>query len=149
MDLTKPSLMVKRPVTIKVIVTQQWKDQAQQQLQSQINQLDGQLQQIELQGQRMIAEVQKQGANPEEPAIAAQISNLQQQLGQRKNEVLERKNRTLQQLQQVQLLELEKEVAQGAIDSYCQIEQGDNLAKKMQVEILVRDGIVEEIRGEV
>lgn len=149
MDVSKPHLLLKRPVNVKVIVTPRWKEEVQQQLQNQINQLDGQLQQLEMQGQRMVSEVQKQANDPEDPAIAQQVSNLQQQVNQRKSELLERKNQALQQLQQVQLLEMDKEVGQGTIDSFVQIEQGDNLVRKMQVEILLRDGVVEEIRGEI
>jgi len=149
MDLSKPHLLLKRPVNIKVVVTSRWKEEVQKQLQNQINQLDGQLQQIEMQGQRMVAEVQKQAANPNDAAIAQQVSSLQQQVSQRRSELLERKNQTLQQLQQVQLLEMDQEVPQGTIDSFVQIEKGDNLVQKMQVEILLRDGIVEDIRGEM
>ncbi|MCG8367125.1 MAG: YlqD family protein, partial [Pseudanabaenales cyanobacterium] len=32
---------------------------------------------------------------------------------------------------------------------FFQVAVGDNLIRKMQVEILVRDGVVEEIRGEL
>jgi len=149
MELSKPHLLLKRPVNIKVIVTPRWKEEVQQQLQTQINQIDGQLQQIEMQGQRMVAEVQKQAANPNDAAIAQQVGNLQSQVNQRKSELLERKNQTLQQLQQVQLLELDKEVTQGTIEGFFRVEQGDNLVRKMQVEVLLRDGVVEEIRGEL
>ncbi|MEM6520981.1 MAG: YlqD family protein, partial [Cyanobacteria bacterium P01_C01_bin.70] len=29
------------------------------------------------------------------------------------------------------------------------VDKGDNLVKKMQVEILIRDGVIEDIRGEL
>ena len=45
------NLMLKRAVTVKAIVTPRWKEEANQQLQNQINQLDGQLQQLEMQAQ--------------------------------------------------------------------------------------------------
>jgi hypothetical protein len=47
------------------------------------------------------------------------------------------------------MLELDQEVQQGQIDSIFRVETGDNLIEKMQVEILLRDGIVEAIRGAV
>ena len=64
MEISKPHLLLKRAINIKVIVTPRWKEEVQQQLQSQINQVDGQLQQLEIDGQRTIAEIQKQSANP-------------------------------------------------------------------------------------
>ncbi|MFM7787670.1 MAG: YlqD family protein [Microcystis panniformis] len=149
MDDAQTSLLLKRPVTIKVIVTPRWKEEAQQQLQAQMVQIDAQIQQLESQGQRAIAEIQRQSLIPLPPAAAQQIDNIQIQVNQQKSEFLEQKNQYLQQLQQVQLLELNQEVAQAQLESFFRVEKGDNLVAKMNVEIVLRDGIVEEIRGEI
>lgn len=142
-------LTLKRTVNVKAIVTPRWKEEAQQQLQDQINQIDAQLQQLEMQGQRMVSEVQKQSVQPSSPQVLQQIDNIQIQVNQRKSELLEQKNKTLQQLQQVQMLEMEQEVNQGQVESFFTTKVGDNLVQKMQVEILLRDGVVEAIRGEL
>ncbi len=149
MDLTPSNLLLRRTVNVKAIVTPRWKDEAQQQLQAQINQLDNQLQQLEMQGQRMVAEIQKQSLKPPGPETLQQIDNIQAQVNQKKSEFLEQKNQVLQQLQQVQVLEMEQEVAQGQIDSIFKVAIGDNLVEKMQVEVVIRDGIIEEVRGDV
>ncbi len=149
MEISKPHLLLKRAINVKAVVTPRWKEEAQQQLQGQINQLDGQLQQLETQGQRMIAELQKQSPSAADPAMMQQVSGIQNQVNQRKSEILEKKNQILQQLQQVQTLEMDQEVNQGQIEGFFRIETGDNLIRKMQVEVLLRDGIVEEIRGDV
>lgn len=149
MDEFKSNLLLKRPVNIKAIVTPRWKEEVQQQLQGQINQLDSQLQQLDMQGQRAIAEIQKQSLQPPGPQAAQQIESIQMQVNQKKSELLEQKNQQLQQLQQVQMLELDQEVNQGQMESYFRVELGDNLIRKMNVEILLRDGVVEEIRGDI
>ncbi|MBR8830178.1 MAG: hypothetical protein N5P05_002836 [Chroococcopsis gigantea SAG 12.99] len=149
MDEAKASLLLKRPVTLKVIVTTRWKDEVQQQLQAQIGQLDAQLQQLEMQGQRAIAEIQKQSLIPISPQVSQQIDNIQLQVNEKRSELLEQKNQFLQQLQQVQLLELNQEVIQAQLESFFRAEKGDNLVEKMNVEIVLRDGIIEEIRGQV
>lgn len=149
MDVPTTHLLLKRAVIVKAIVTPRWKDEAQQQLQAQINQLDNQLQQIEMQGQRMIAEVQKQSLKPPGPESLQQLESIQIQVNQKKSELLEQKNQVLQQLNQVHLLDLDQEVNQGQLESFFRVEPGDNLVEKMQVEILLRDGVVEEIRGNV
>lgn len=149
MDDAQTSLLLKRPVTIKVIVTPRWKEEAQQQLQAQMAQIDAQIQQLESQGQRAIAEIQRQSLIPLPPAAAQQIDNIQIQVNQQKSEFLEQKNQYLQQLQQVQFLELNQEVAQAQLESFFRVEKGDNLVAKMNVELVLRDGIVEEIRGEI
>ncbi len=149
MDESKSNLLLKRPVNIKAIVTTRWKEEVQQQLQKQIDQIDTQLQNLDMQGQRAIAELQKQSVQPPGPQVAQQIENIQVQVNQKKSELLEQKNQQLQQLQQVQTLELNQEVNQGQLESFFRVEPGDNLVRKMQVEILLRDGVVEEIRGDI
>lgn len=149
MEISKPHLLLKRAINIKVVVTPRWKEEVQQQLQGQINQLDGQLQQIETQGQRIITEVQKQNPQATEAMLSQQVASIQGQVNEKKSEILEKKNQVLQQLQQVQLLEMDQEVNQGQVEGFFRVETGDNLIRKMQVEVLLRDGIIEEIRGDV
>ena len=38
-------------------------------------------------------------------------------------------------------------VDQGQIDSFCNVSVGDNLIKKMQVSIIVKDGIIQSINN--
>jgi len=149
MDASKPQLVLKRPINIKAIVTPRWKDEVQQQLQAQINQIDGQLQQLDIQGQRAIAEIQKQSLQPPGPQTLQQIDNIQIQVNEKKSELLDQKNQSLQNLQQVQLLDFDQEVTQFQVEGFFSVGVGDNLISKMQVEILMRDGVVEEIRGDI
>lgn len=148
MDNTR-QLLLKRPINVKAVVTPRWKEEAQQQLQVQINQIDSQLQQLEIQGQRMVAEIKRQSLQPLGPDAMQKIDSIQVEVNERKSQLLEQKNQNLQQLQQVQTLELEQEVVQGQIESIFTVVEGDNLVTKMQVEILLRDGLIEEIRGDI
>lgn len=155
MEIPADQLLLKRPITVKAVVTPLWKDEAQQQLQAQINQFDGQLQQLDVQVQQMIGELKKQtvqiigveGSTSDE--TQAQMQNIQIQANNRKSELLDQKNQVLQQLNQVQSLEMEQEVEQGQIDSFFYIKKGDHLIRRMSVEILLRDGVVEDIRGDL
>ena len=148
MDYSNASLLLKRPVTVKAIVTAQWKEEVTQQLQKQVAQLDKQMQQLEMQGKRTVEEITKQ-AGSATPQLQKQTENIQGQVNQKKGEMLEKKNQFLQQLQQIQLLELNQEVVQAQMESFFRLEQGDNLVKKLNIEVVLRDGVVEEIRGEV
>jgi Skp family chaperone for outer membrane proteins len=138
-------LTLKRPVNVKVIVTPAWQDEAQKQLQAQISQIDQQMTQIDQQGQSAIAEIRKQGSLQ----APQQIENIQGQVNQKKGEMLQQKNQFLQQMQQVQLLELGQEVFQAQMDSFFDVQEGDNLVEKLNIEIVLRDGIIEEIRGKI
>lgn len=145
LNLNTSGLVLKRPVNVKVIVTPAWQEEAQRQLQNQINQLDQQLLQLEQQGNSAIAEIQKQGSLQ----ANQQIENVQMQVNQKKNEFLQNKNQMLQQMQQVQLLELGQEVVQAQMESFFEVKQGDNLVDKLNVEVVLRDGVIEEIRGTI
>jgi hypothetical protein len=146
---TNQQLQLKRPVSLKVIVTPRWKEEVQQQLQGQLSQLDAEIAQLESQGQRAISEIQKQSLTPIPPQAAAQIENIQQQVYQKKNEFLAQKNQLLQQIQQVQLLEFDQEVIQAQMESYCTVAVGENLIEKLNVEVVIKDGFVQEIRGTI
>ena len=149
MDYAASSLLLKRPVTVKAIVTTRWKEEVQQQLQGQITQIDQQIQQLEMQGKRTLEEISKKTTQPPTPQITKQMENIQGQVNQKKGELLNKKNQFLQQLQQVQLLELDQEVVQAQMESFFRLEKGDNLVKKLNVEVVIRDGLVQEIRGEL
>jgi exonuclease VII large subunit len=148
MDLTS-GVILKRPIAIKVIVTPRWKEEVQQQLQGQVGQLDNQLQQLDQQAQKIVEDIKKQSITPIPPQVAQQIDNIQIQANQKKAQILEQKNQILQQLQQVQMLEMGQEAVQAQMEGFCNIAVGDNLIQKLNVQIVMRDGIVEEIRGEL
>ena len=42
-------------------------------------------------------------------------------------------------------LEMEQIVEQGQIESFCELKVGDNLVSKMQVAVVVKDGVVQAI----
>jgi predicted RNase H-like nuclease (RuvC/YqgF family) len=149
MDILSNQLLLRRALPVKAIVTPLWKEEAQQQLQAQINQFDTQLQQLELQVQQMMSELKRQLIGQPSDNMNAQIQDLQSQANARKSELLEQKNQILQQLNQVQVLEMGEEVEQGQIDNFFYLKKGDHLIQRMQVEIVIRDGIVEDIRGEL
>jgi gamma-glutamyl-gamma-aminobutyrate hydrolase PuuD len=101
-----------------------------------------------MQGQRVVSELQKQAeSDPGNVGIQQQMAEVQNRLNQDKSKLLQQKNQNLQQLQQVQTLEMDVEVEQGKVESFFNVAVGDNLVQKLQVEILIRDGIIEAIRG--
>lgn len=142
-------LVLRRPVTLTVIVTPRWKEEMQQQLQLQVNQLDAQLQQLEAKAKQAIVELQKQLPTVTNPQTNPQFQNLQAQINEQRNQILQKKNQVLQQMQQAQMYELNTEFKQTQLESFFRIEKGDNLVNKMNIELVMRDGIVEEIRGDI
>ncbi len=142
------ALSIKRSITVRAVVTPSWKQEAEKELSNAISTTDQQLAQLEQEGQQVVAEIRNQSANPLDPRVQDQVSQVQQQVAAKRSELEEQKRNLLQQQAQVRELEMEQIVEQGQIESFCDLNVGDNLVKKMQVSVLVRDGVVESIDRE-
>lgn len=141
------SLTIKRTITVRAVVTPRWKEDAERELSNAISNLDQQLAQLEQEGQRVIEEIRRQSANPLDPRVQEQVGSVQQQVGAKRAEFEEQKRQVLEQQRQVRDLEMDQIVDQGQIESTCEVAVGDNLVEKLQVAILVRDGVIEAIEG--
>ena len=138
-------LTIKRPITVRAVVTPTWKEEAEREISNSIAGLDQQLAQLEQEGQQVVDEVRRQSANPLDPRVQEQVAQIQQQVAAKRSEIEEQKRGLLQQQAQVRELELEQIVEQGQLESTCELAVGDNLVQKMQVSIVVRDGVVQAI----
>tara|TARA_B100001250_G_C19538300_1_gene673517 strand:- start:267 stop:713 length:447 start_codon:yes stop_codon:yes gene_type:complete len=139
------SLSIKRSITVKAVVTPAWKEEAERELSNAISSSDNQLAQLEQEGQQIVKDVRSQSSNPLDPRVQEQVNQIQQQVASKRAELEEQKRNLLQQQTQVRELEMEQIVEQGQIESFCDLKVGDSLVNKMQVSILVRDGMVEAI----
>ena len=95
--------------------------------------------------QQVVDDVRRQSANPLDPRVQEQVAQVQQQVAAKRAELDEQKRNLLQQQAQVRELEMEQIVDQGQLESFCDIQVGDNLVSKMQVAVVVRDGVIEAI----
>ena len=139
------TLSIKRSITVRAVVTPSWKEDAERELSNAISTSDQQLAQLEQEGQQVMDEVRNQSANPLDPRVQDQVAQVQQQVAAKRAELEEQKRNLLQQQAQVRDLEMEEIVEQGQIDSFCELKVGDNLVNKMQVAVVVRDGVVQAI----
>ena len=142
---TKNSISIKRSIAIKAIVTPTWKEDAEQELSNAISAVDQQLSQLEQEGQQIVSNIRSQSVNPLDPRVQEQVGQVQQQVASKRNELEEQKRNLLQQQSQVRDLKMDEIVDQGQVDSFCDVSVGDNLIKKMQVSITVKDGIIQSI----
>jgi hypothetical protein len=133
------SLNLRRQVLIKAIVTEEFKSQATAELQTALAQVDEQFQQLEFQAKRAVADLEKK-APDQLPALKGQIE-------EDRSRLLAAKNDFLQKLNIIGQLELNQEFMQGNVDNFVDVSVGDNLyAKLASPEIVVKDGVVVEIR---
>jgi len=139
------SISIKRPITVRAVVTPTWKEEAEREISNGIATADQQLAQLEQEGQQVVDQVRRQSANPLDPRVQEQVANIQQQVAGKRAELEEQKRNLLQQQAQVRELEMDQIVEQGQLESSCELSVGDNLVQKMQVAIVVKDGVVQSI----
>ena len=144
---TKNSISIKRSIAIKAIVTPSWKEEAEKELSNAISTVDQQLSQLEQEGQQIVSNIRSQSVNPLDPRVQEQVGQVQQQVAAKRNELEEQKRNLLQQQSQARDLKMDEIVDQGQVDSFCDVYVGDNLIKKMQVSITVKDGIIQSINN--
>ena len=142
---TKNSISIKRSIAIKAVVTPTWKEDAEKELSKAISNIDQQLSQLEQEGQQIVNNIRSQSVNPLDPRVQEQVSQVQQQVAAKRNEVEEQKRNLLHQQSQVRELKMDEIVDQGQVDSFCDVTVGDNLIEKMQVSIIVKDGVIQSI----
>jgi hypothetical protein len=141
------TLTIKRMISVRAVVTPRWKEDADREIGTAVATLDQQLAQLEQDGARLLNDIRSQSANPLDPRVQDQVASIQQQVGAKRAEMEEQKRQLLEQQSQVRTLEMDQIVEQGQIESFCEVGVGDSLIEKLQVAVLVRDGVIEEIQG--
>ena len=143
------SLSIKRSITVRAVVTPRWKEDAEREISNAIAGSDGQLAQLEQEGQQLVDAIRSQSTNPLDPRVQEQVASVQEQVAAKRAELEEQKRQLIEQQRQVRDLEMEQIVDQGQLESFCDVQVGDNLVEKLQVAIVVRDGVIEAIEGQL
>ena len=126
-------------------MTEKFKTEATKEIQQALQNFDLGLQQLEFQGKRALTDVDK---NPEIPNKEQARQNLQAQIEQQRAQINGQKAELLQRLNMISQLEMDSEFMQATVDNYVDIKVGDNLYEKLSnTEVIVKDGVVIEIRG--
>ncbi len=127
-----------RPVVVKAIVTETFKELYVRELEEALRRVEDLLGQVETQIRRM--ELERQ-VTPHTRAVRQQLELERQRHEALRAELQER-------LREAQTLELNTEFPQLTVDAQVEVQVGDNLFQKLgRTEIVVKDGIVMEIRG--
>ena len=131
------SITVQRPVVIKTIVTEAFKRLYIADLEEAIKRVDMIVQQIDVQARRF--ELERQ--------VTPQTRNMRAQLELERTRQEAARLELQARVQEARELQLNSEFTQGTLDGMVDVSVGDNLFDKIsRTEILVKDGIVLEIR---
>jgi polyribonucleotide nucleotidyltransferase len=143
------SLSIKRSINVRAVVTPRWKEDAEREISNAIAGSDAQLAQLEQEGQQLVEAIRSQSINPLDPRVQEQVASVQEQVAAKRSELEEQKRQLIEQQRQVRDFEMEQIVDQGQLESFCDVQVGDNLVEKLQVAIVVRDGVIEAIEGQL
>jgi hypothetical protein len=135
------SIELKRVVMVKAIVTEAFKQNLIKELERAVANLESQITQMETQGKNYLEELKKKGLMQKAAAFKHQLEEERARQAAAKSDLLMK-------IEEAKRLQLGTEFVQGPLEGPVTVSVGDNLYKKVGgAEIIVKDGIVQEIRN--
>lgn len=134
------SLTVKRPVVVKIKVTENYKKSVALELQDAIRRVEAELQHLEFQSKRMVSELEK--LNPQG------IPAARQHLEAEKQKRVDSRGKLLEKVKEIGRLAIGSEIVHGTLDTITELRVGDSWHDLFGVEVILCDGRIIEIRGQ-
>jgi len=139
--MAEKTLELKRVVMVKAIVTEAFKDNLAKELDRAVKNLDSQAQQMDFQAKTYMEDLKKKG-------MISQMTAFKHQLDEEKGRQAAARADLLSKVEEAKKLVLNSEFIQGPLEGPITVKLGDNLYKKIgAAEILVKDGVIQEIRN--
>lgn len=138
------SVQVKRQVTVKTKVTDDFRTRAKSELDNELKLIDTQLQQLEAQYQYSLQQLEKvaqQGQN-----VQAQLQQLNGEAQQKRSQLASVKMQVSSEMGNLDNVENGQYIITGQLEEVLSVHVGDNIYAKLQgAEILIEDGVVTHI----
>jgi hypothetical protein len=126
---------------VKAIVTEAFKENLIRELERAIRNLEDQATKIEDQSKAYFENLKQKG-------MVQRANTFKQQLEDERARQIAAKSDLLMKIEDAKNLQLNNEFVQGPLEGPVEVAVGDNLYKKIGgAEIIVKDGIIQEIRG--
>lgn len=139
--MAKEGLELKRVVMVKAVVTEAFKQNLVRELERAIANLDGQTGQIEERGKSYLEDLKKKG-------LMQKAAAFKHQMDEEKARQQAAKADLMMKIEEAKKLVINSEFVQGPLEGPVSVNVGDNLYKKVGgAEVVVKDGIIQEIRG--
>ncbi|MBX9687631.1 MAG: YlqD family protein [Candidatus Obscuribacterales bacterium] len=141
------TIQLMRQVQVKAIVTENFKGQVAAEINRNLQQIDAELQQLEFKGKRAISDIEKRSPQPMPPEVKAQVETIRQQVEAEKLRLMQLKDEMTQQSNALNELPIGSVVTQFTVENPIDVRVGENIFQRLEGgEILVKDGIIQEIR---
>lgn len=131
-------MIIDRKIRVKAIVTDTFKKQLLQEIQAGVQQLDTEINYLDQRYKKIMTELTIKGS--------MQTQGVREQLEWEKKKREETKAGFLEQIKKINTLEDGTEVLQGEVNGPVELKIGDSWEKIMNREIVLKDGIIVEIR---
>jgi hypothetical protein len=126
---------------VKAIVTEAFKQNLLKELERAVANIDSQISQMEAQSKPYLEELKKKGLMQKAAAFKHQFEE------ERGRQAAAKSDLTMK-MEEAKRLQIGSEFVQGPLEGPVDVGIGDNLYKKVGgAEIIVKDGIIQEIRG--
>jgi len=137
------SIKIKRNVTVKTIVTEEFKKNSNHEINKELQLLDSQIMQLELQSKQMQDQLANDFSATEN---APQLRQAVMEISQRLAQLAGLKQELLTQRENINGLEIGNLINTGSLENYVEIAVGDNIYEKYKTaHIIVKDGIIQDI----
>ncbi len=141
------TIQLMRQVQVKAIVTENFKGQVAAEINRNLQQIDAELQQLEFKGKRAISDIEKRSPAPMPPEVKAQVETIRQQVEAEKLRLMQLKEEMTAQSNALNELPIGSVVTQFTVENQVDVRVGENIFQRLEGgEILVKDGIIQEIR---
>jgi uncharacterized coiled-coil DUF342 family protein len=129
------------------IVTENFKTQVGAEIQRNLQQIDAELQQLEFNAKRAVSDLEKRNPPPAPEELSAHIEAIRGQVEGEKLRLAQLKEEMQGQNQALAELPLGSVVTQFTVENPVDVRLGENIFNRLEGgEILVKDGIIQEIR---
>ena len=139
-------LLLKRQVTVKTLVTDVFKQQANSELSNELKLIETQMSQLEAQYQHTLQQLEQlaqQGQN-----VQRQLDQLNQEAQQKRNQLASLKMEVASNLANLDKIPNGNFIVTGVLENFVGVKVGDNIYDKLKnAEIIVEDGIIKSIQG--
>jgi hypothetical protein len=141
------TIQLMRQIAVKAIVTENFKNQVAAEINRNLQQIDAELQQLDFKGKRAIADIEKRAGQPLPPEVRIQIETIRQQVEAEKIRLMQLREEMTAQNQALSELPVGSVVTQFTVENPIEVRIGENIFQRLEGgEILVKDGVIQEIR---
>lgn len=139
--MSEKTVELKRVVMVKAIVTEAFKANLVKELERAVANLDTQATQMDAQSRNYLEDLKKKGLMQKAAAFKHQLDD------EKARQAAAKADLTMK-IEESKRLQINSEFVQGPLEGPVHVALGDNLYKKVGgSEIIVKDGIIQEIRG--